>query len=836
MTTDTAPADVLLRLADVDPRSTAGADLVRHAVEAARAAGSANDRHGVDDWLRNPAVFRVVAEDAADAGTASRVLEQLVALSLVRSMKSLAQRYRTLVLQRAAEIEAEARVAEREARKIEPRVTVANAVGGGPPPADVVSPETWSSLTVPLGYRIDGNVVYRDNYGKNGKAEPIRVCRLAFVVGLTRDARGGEHKVNLIWRPMGSRRGWDRRILPRTFIAKRRSIVDLADHGMNVGDTNADEVIRWLAAFESENARWLQPSIVVSQMGWALEVKRSVTELDGDDPDEEEDAADSDSLPLKPPWIPFFWGSTPIVPPGYPHPVPVFQAATGTEGYCSKFRYGGSWEGWLATVEKARPFPLMTTGVLMTAASVLLTILGARGFTINLGGDPGTGKTTTLTLSASCQAYPPRTEGGIIESWNIKAFGISQLLSCSRSMTVFFDDAMDLDAKQRGVIGDAIFAIAGGQAGTRGGLGPGGAPQLTSKSYWQLDVLSSHEGPIVPYSNARGARARCVEIPHPPSGENDPNTAILLREIEEGAVTHYGHLIPRLVALLQSKTPAQIAEMRRWYKERAKLHISQAVVATGGSTGGRVAAYAAALEVAEMLVHDELGVPRPYGPLDPRCRTRGIHPVRVILHMASSLELRADLPGEALLVAYTEAGRVPWTFYGRHRNVIREYAGARSVVPERPTGGWSGAWSPSENYRGIQFAKSWLERLFRDRGYDWDQVIPSWVDRGWIAVPKLRDGVAEDPGEEWEKRVRRIKMPWRVTRVDLADIPCIWVTRKGIDEVLGAATAPSTSLAAASLLAAAKKEAAERSSADSADSAGGDDDDDLLALLDMADT
>ena len=61
---------------------------------------------------------------------------------------------------------------------------------------------------------------------------------------------------------------WKTEVVSREIIAKARSIVDLSARGLPVTTTNADDLVDYLADFETANLSALPQSQVTHHMGW----------------------------------------------------------------------------------------------------------------------------------------------------------------------------------------------------------------------------------------------------------------------------------------------------------------------------------------------------------------------------------------------------------------------------------------------------------------------------------------------------------------------------------------------------------------------------------------
>src|SRR5262245_56246769 len=112
--------------------------------------------------------------------------------------------------------------------------------------------ELWTDLLVAIGENFVVPATWVANkdgvFSASGEAD---ILPPMLISGVLRHVNSDELLVDLHWR---SGDKWRHRQVPRSTIADRRKIVDLADFGLAVNSNNAAEVVRYLADFERENA------------------------------------------------------------------------------------------------------------------------------------------------------------------------------------------------------------------------------------------------------------------------------------------------------------------------------------------------------------------------------------------------------------------------------------------------------------------------------------------------------------------------------------------------------------------------------------------------------
>lgn len=369
-------------------------------------------------------------------------------------------------------------------------------------------------------------------------------------------------------------------------------------------------------------------------------------------------------------------------------------------GWSSGYTASGTWEGWLAAIGLVLDYPSpMLALYAALAAPVLGLVPEAPNAILDWSGETSHGKTTVLRLAASCWGRPSERDG-TLAAWDATASGGERLAERIQHCPLILDDTRRAPSAQ--AVSDMLYRVASGVGRTR--ATPDG---LRRTARWRTILLSSGEQPATSYTRNAGARARTLTLAGLPWGDGERRALVelLMSDLTE----HHGHAGPRAVRALQEAGPDAV---RARYREA----LAGWGAASRGAVEARAAQVLALLEVGAWVAHGLLGIPMP------SCR-----PLELAEEAAHASALSADVPREAVLVAYEWAAARPSSWWGRH---TQDQYGAVRVPP----GGWLGAWQMAWDHIG--YLRGPLEAALRDRGYDPASVISSWDQRGWL----LREG------------------------------------------------------------------------------------------------
>lgn len=277
----------------------------------------------------------------------------------------------------------------------------------------------------------------------------------------------GLEKIELAFRR--GRGGWERRIFDKSAISDARSIIRLADYGVDVSSDSAKHLVRYLSEVESLNYDVLPSTSSVGRLGW----------IDG-------------------------YGFSP-----YDRDL-VFDGQEDFRDYFESVRERGSYEAWMEAVRSIRAADGPVARILLAAsfASVLVRPCGALPFLLHLWGGSEVGKTVGLMLAASVWSDPEM--GRYIKSFNATGVGKELGAAFFNSLPMLLDELQIIDGTpaNRVKFQQMIYELAEGVGRVRGKKSGG----LQKTGTWRNCIMSTGEHPLIDSATAAGAANRIIEI------------------------------------------------------------------------------------------------------------------------------------------------------------------------------------------------------------------------------------------------------------------------------------------------------------------------------------
>lgn len=540
-------------------------------------------------------------------------------------------------------------------------------------------------LVVPMGYELMGSGVYRVRLRDDGTEDHERIAHSPLFISGVSTDVDGAGTALTLRWYDG--RAWRSRSIPRKTAMVARSLAEESQHDVPVSSVSASDIVGYLEAFLAANAASLPLRKTSTSLGWREGAFLLGSKLIGPDG------------PIEDPPV-----TLNVDDPG------IVQLSAG-------YRTSGTWEAWVDIVQKLAPYPRIMLALYASLCPPLLRLVpDAPNFLVDFSGETSQGKTTTLRLAASVWGSPSERDGGLIRMWDSTATFIERVGAFGSDLPLILDDSK---RAKPGAISKIVYAVSQGV-----GRGRGTVSGVQVSGTWRTVLLSTGEAPLTSYSTDGGAAARCLTLWGSPFGLT--SQAELAREVTLGLYDNHGHLGPRALAWLQQPERAD------WVKHEYRSALQGwSRYTNGNAVAERAAAYLAVLEVAANVAR-QLGVPRAEGdPLGDAWRavanaTEAADRATLALH---------DLHGYAVANAHA--------FFGRH------YANERDNTPKVPPRGWAGAWSRELTWGYVAILPRVVKELFRDWKYDYEAVVTTWRDRGWLrtiptdkgpAIPTVLDG------------------------------------------------------------------------------------------------
>lgn len=524
-------------------------------------------------------------------------------------------------------------------------------------------PDAPSGMPIPRGYAVvdaEGGpeVVESTNEGPR----PL-IAGLIAVVGVAEDQETGVEHLVIGWSAAGR---WRTRAVASSALADRVAFGRLRDHGCPIPPRRVAECQQWLydQLAAARSAGVMPERVAMRRMGWT-------TEGDG-----------------------FAWGRT-----GIGRDIDIMPPGAGEERHLRAYRQAGTLEGWLREVWEPLRDHAGSVAVIAAVASPLLRVLDVHGFTLDIGGESGTGKTTVQRAGASCWGLD--TE--VMTPWPKTWPAVREAMVFRTGIGVFLDDTKRVPAGSS-IIADAVYAVADAQSQSKGS--PGGGTQANSDV--QVVMVSSGEFSIVQLvgPSSPGAAARCLPMVDAPL---PPEDGARVARIEAGMAAHYGHVGPMVVRWLMA-SPEEHDKIRAAYR----AEVDRARTTTTGS-GNRTAAYVAVLRVAGRVLE------------------RAVPGLRVSASVMDAIGRWVtetgddrDIPRAALLYV------MGW-WQQRQGRVV---GASESATPA----GVALIGYEQRAYNGKMQRIGWFEGALREALEDGrfvpEQVLTGWRARGWLVASK----------------------------------------------------------------------------------------------------
>ena len=400
-----------------------------------------------------------------------------------------------------------------------------------------------------------------------------------------------------------------------------------------------------------------------------------------------------------------------ILPTGAVRSSPVVFLPTTSASLLSGVGVSGTLKGWFAAFRRIQHLPLMFMGPYAAVASILLPIVDCPAHTLSLAGDSGAGKSTLLYGMASVWGRPTRA-GGFVGSWDDTINSIEAQCGVLGNLPIIIDETQRM--RDRSLMIQMIYNQWQGSGRTR----MRADASLRSQNKWHNILAASGEGSILTLSGddrlrKGGIAARVLEVtgrftgPEAEAGRLEAD--LFTREIRE----HYGHLGPLVVELL-------LDERERWpgmveFYEQTCQEIAARYDLKDSATGGRLAAYTAALMLAAEIVHGaSIEMPLP-----------NARPAEFIISATLGEGVLADRYVQIMhrLRAWLQSNQ--HRFWGRH-------AIDDGGLPRQPYGGWVGRWEAGDDWKNVYILEGEFSSWASTRGFSPAELVAGWASRGWL--------------------------------------------------------------------------------------------------------
>ena len=339
---------------------------------------------------------------------------------------------------------------------------------------------------------------------------------------ILKNAETGEYKVKLQY-------VLNHRIIsqtvPRKMISTKSQIIGLSDYGVMVNDSNAAQLIKYLAEIEASNTDVITEKLSTSRLGWIENPTTNEHDFLPYDSDIELDSEQS----LKP-------------------LIESIKCVGNKEKYLEFIR----------GLRKQKNFELLVN-MSAALASVLIEPSGNLPFVVSLWGGTGIGKTVVLQICASFFANPDK---GYIADAKTTNTAIEVQLNARNSLPFLIDDLAQI-ASDGELTSKLIYTICAGKGKERSNqkLGLNNAPK------WTCCTITNGERSMVDESMQGGAINRVIDVY---AGNNVMFNHMEGNKTHNFLIKNYGWVGKDFVDIIKSMSSDEIQEIVNYYGEELR--------------------------------------------------------------------------------------------------------------------------------------------------------------------------------------------------------------------------------------------------------------------------
>ena len=333
---------------------------------------------------------------------------------------------------------------------------------------------------------------------------------------ILRNAETGKCKIELEFYVRGQ---WRKVIVDRKTIASTNGIIGLADNGIHANSENAKALVKYLADVEMLNEEFIQEQKSSGKLGWI----------------------DEEFLP--------FASSV------------IFDNEDNLRSLVDSIAPVGSRKKWMDLCVEWRKTRRIEILIYLAASlgSILVELVGALPFIVDLWGDTGRGKTVALMLAASIWGNP--NEGGFATDAKATVTAMEIRLNALNSLPMLIDDMAQIKNQEDDFSG-LVYKWCAGRGRDRSNTSLG----LNKQTAWQNCILTNAERSLVTETMQAGAVNRIIDVEigdEPIFGDRGNEVATTLRN-------NYGHIGREFVGTIQMIGAEAVRECQKKYYDMLK--------------------------------------------------------------------------------------------------------------------------------------------------------------------------------------------------------------------------------------------------------------------------
>lgn len=341
---------------------------------------------------------------------------------------------------------------------------------------------------------------------------PIYISRILI------NAETNIHKAEIKFKVRGR---WRDTFIDRKSIASRSGILALADSGVQVTSENAGLLVQYLSDIEALNPDDIKEQTSTSRLGWI--------------------------------------GNT-FMP--YGNDV-IFDNEQNLLSLFNSIRSVGSRQRWYELVKDIRKAGRIEALVYIAAslASVLVEVVGALPFVVDLWGETGKGKTVLLMLATSIWADP--NEGAYMTDAKATTTAMEVRLDVLNSLPMTLDDMAQIKNQYDEDFSALVYRWCAGKGRDRSNKNLG----LNKLTSWHNCILTNAEHSLVTETMQGGAINRIIDI-EMGDGYIFPNG----NEVADTLRHNFGHCGREFVEQVQLMGFEEVRQIQRGYMEKIQQY------------------------------------------------------------------------------------------------------------------------------------------------------------------------------------------------------------------------------------------------------------------------
>lgn len=331
----------------------------------------------------------------------------------------------------------------------------------------------------------------------------------------TKNLETGEEQIVLAYK---RNRVWREITVPKDLVASANKIVSLSKLGISVTSENAKLLVKYLSDIENMNDDFIPVQMSSSKLGW----------INGE-------------------FLPY---CTDILFDGDMRFKQVYESV----------KEHGNWKIWQNHIRQLRRRGRLEIKFMLAAsfASVLVSILGALPFIVDLWGETEGGKTVSLMVAASVWANPD--ESAYIGDFKTTEVALEAKADMLNNLPMMLDDTSKTSSRVRDNFEGVVYDLCSGKGKSRSNKELG----MNRENRWRNVILTNGERPLNSYVSQGGAINRILEVECKDNVFTDPQeTADIVKK-------NYGLAGKRFVEAIDSIGREEIHEIQKEFQR--KIH------------------------------------------------------------------------------------------------------------------------------------------------------------------------------------------------------------------------------------------------------------------------